>query len=106
MSDIKAVLAGQLLHLRSYLYVPASDERKLTRALESDADAVVADLEDAVSAPEKPRARELAVALLREAGGRDDGPALLVRVNGVDTEWWRDDLAAVAELDLAGIVLP
>ena len=104
MSDIKGVLAAQLLHLRSYLYAPGSDERKLTRALESDADAIVADLEDAVSAPEKPGARDLVVRLIGEAGG--GGPALLVRVNAVDTEWWRDDVAALAGLELAGIVLP
>ncbi len=47
-----------LSNLRSLLFAPGSDERKLTRALESDADAVVADLEDAVTAAEKGPARD------------------------------------------------
>ena len=44
---------------RSFLFAPASDEHKLRKALGSDADVVVADLEDAVAPSEKERAREL-----------------------------------------------
>ena len=53
-----------LSNLRSLLFAPGSDERKLTRALESDADGVVADLEDAVAAAEKDAARSLVVRLM------------------------------------------
>jgi citrate lyase beta subunit len=87
---------------RSFLFAPGSDERKLSRALEAGADAVIADLEDAVLEAEKPRARELVASLLAAPA-----PCLrLVRVNGVGGRWFADDLAAVAELELDGIVLP
>lgn len=89
---------------RSFLFAPASDERKLRRALEAGADAVIADLEDAVVAPEKEAARATV------AGVFDATPtgacARLVRINAVGTEWHAADLAAVARLDLDGIVLP
>jgi citrate lyase beta subunit len=49
--------APALSTVRSLLFAPGNDERKLRRALESDADAVIADLEDAVPAGEKDRAR-------------------------------------------------
>ena len=67
---------------RSFLFAPGSEERKLVRALESGADAVVADLEDAVAPAEKPAARDLATRLMAEAGA---GPVRLVRVNCVGT---------------------
>jgi citrate lyase subunit beta/citryl-CoA lyase len=92
-----------LARLRSLLFAPGSDERKLTRALAGEADAVVADLEDAVAPGEKAAARELVVRVLATAETRC---ARLVRVNGVDTEHWREDLAALAGLELDGIVLP
>jgi citrate lyase subunit beta/citryl-CoA lyase len=87
---------------RSFLFVPGSDERKLGRALEAGADAVIADLEDAVVAAEKPRARALVAEAL--AGG---APCLrLVRVNAVGTAWFGDDLAAVGSLGVDAVVLP
>jgi citrate lyase beta subunit len=87
---------------RSFLFVPGSDEHKLSRALEAGADAVIADLEDAVVAAEKPRARALVTDAL--AGGARS--LRLVRVNAVGTAWFADDLAAVGSLDLDGVVLP
>lgn len=89
--------------LRSLLFAPGSDERKLTRALASEADAVVCDLEDAVAPAEKETARELTARVLRETA---TSCARIVRVNGVDTELWRDDLAAIEGLGLDAIVLP
>ena len=88
---------------RSFLFAPASDERKLAKALDAGADAVIADLEDAVVAAEKERARGVATSLLREP--RAD-VLRLVRVNAVGTPWFADDLAAARELELDGIVLP
>ncbi len=67
--------------MRSVLFTPASDEAKLQRALESGADAVVADLEVAVAPAEKAGARETVV----RSFGASDGGARLVRVNGFDT---------------------
>ena len=88
---------------RSFLFAPGSEERKLVRALESGADAVVADLEDAVAPEEKGAARDLATRLLDDA--RTESLRLL-RVNGVGTEWHDGDLAAVSGRGLDGIVLP
>jgi citrate lyase subunit beta/citryl-CoA lyase len=88
---------------RSFLFAPANDERKLRGALSSGADAVIADLEDAVTPAEKEAARSLAVRVLAEA----DGDALrLVRVNAAGSEWIDDDLAAVGSVGLDGLVLP
>jgi malate synthase len=52
MSDIYGATASSLSHLRSLLFAPGSDERKLVNALGSDADGTVADLEDAVTPAE------------------------------------------------------
>ena len=77
---------------RSVLYIPASRERALEKARELAADAIIFDLEDAVSPEEKVRAR----GLLADVLGRTDygGRARIVRVNGLGTEWMEGDLAA------------
>jgi len=90
-------------NLRSLLFAPGSDERKLRRALESGADAVVADLEDAVAPGEKDAARRLVVSVLAKA---DRSCALAVRINGAGSPYFAEDLAAVRELPLDGLVLP
>jgi citrate lyase subunit beta/citryl-CoA lyase len=87
---------------RSFLFAPGSDERKLRGALEAGADAVIADLEDAVVAHEKARARVLVAELLARPA-----PCLrLVRVNAAGSPWHEHDLAALAGLGLDGVVLP
>jgi citrate lyase subunit beta/citryl-CoA lyase len=88
---------------RSFLFAPGSEERKLRRALESGADAVVADLEDAVAPAEKAAARDLTARLVAEV---ETSAVRLVRVNGVGTEWHDADLAAVAASATDAIVLP
>jgi citrate lyase subunit beta/citryl-CoA lyase len=94
---------SQLPHLRSLLFAPGSDERKLAKALSSGADGVVCDLEDAVAPPDKDAAREVVAAALAETEG---SAARLVRVNGAGTAWHADDVAFAASLDLDGLVLP
>lgn len=88
---------------RSLLFAPGSDERKLTRALASEADVVVADLEDAVAAERKDEARGLTCALLSRATTE---ALRFVRVNAVGTAWFEADLAAVRAAGVDGIVLP
>ena len=90
---------------RSFLFAPGSEERKLVRALESAADAVVADLEDAVAAAEKPVARERTMRRLAETSA-DQGPLRLVRVNGIGTEWHEADVTALGAAALDGVVVP
>ena len=79
---------------RSVLYMPGSNARALEKAHTLPADAVILDLEDAVAPDAKAQARELIVQALKQGGfGRRE---VLVRINGLDTAWWRDDLAVAA----------
>ena len=88
--------------LRSLLFVPGNKPRMHDKAATSGADALILDLEDSVPPAEKAPAR----AMVREALGKIQGPALYVRVNGDGTEWLTDDLSAVACQGLAGVMLP
>lgn len=89
---------------RSMLFVPAHNERMLSRATASAADAIVLDLEDAVPPGEKKSARRLArTAVTRVAR---EGRSVSVRINAAATGLARDDLMAVVRKGLAGIVVP
>lgn len=106
MSDIRDSVnyMTDLLTARSFLFAPGSDDYKLRRALASAADAVIADLEDAVTPATKVAAREIVASVYSEV---TDTPGLrLVRVNAVETSWHRDDLAMIADLGIDGVVLP
>jgi citrate lyase subunit beta / citryl-CoA lyase len=79
---------------RSVLYMPGSNARAMEKARELPADAVILDLEDAVAPDAKAKARELIGKALKDGGfGRRE---VVVRVNGLDTAWWADDLAIAA----------
>ena len=106
MSDIGASdTAADFSHLRSLLFAPGSDERKLRKALESAADGIVADLEDAVAPDEKAAARDVVRRVLGTAVTGTGRPAA-VRVNGVETPYFRDDLVLVSELAPDALVVP
>ena len=89
---------------RSVLYIPGSKPRALEKARTLAVDAIIFDLEDAVAVEEKPAARALLVQTLREAnyGSR----ARIVRINGFDTPWGRDDVAALAGVAVEAILIP
>jgi citrate lyase beta subunit len=89
---------------RSYLFVPASDARRVDKALASAAHAVIVDLEDSVVEAAKDAARRVVAARLRTP--RSGGGAQLVRINGLDTAHARADLAALDGLALDGVVVP
>lgn len=93
-----------MLLLRSLMFVPGNREDMLTKAASVPADAIVIDLEDAVPAPEKDRARALAAAAIRGLAGASR--AVHVRVNALHTGLTRDDLAAVVGPGLAAVHLP
>ena len=78
---------------RSVLYIPGSKERALEKAMGLAADAIIFDLEDAVSPDEKSAARDLVARVLTDwdFGNR----ARIVRINGFDTAWGRDDANAM-----------
>jgi len=86
---------------RSWLFVPADSEKKIARALDCGADAIIFDLEDSVAPSEKPRGRELVKAL-----SPSDRSQLWVRINPLTTEWHKEDLEVLANSAVHGIVLP
>lgn len=88
---------------RSFLFVPADQPRKIERAADGPADAMIIDLEDAVAGPRKEEARKITADFL--AGGHK-GPAPLVRVNALSTGLTEADVRATARLRPAGYVLP
>ena len=88
---------------RSWLFVPADSNRKLMKALDSAADAVIFDLEDSVAPGQKPVAREL-LSLLPDR--REGQPERWVRLNPLGTDEHRDDLDLLEDLDIDGVVLP
>lgn len=87
---------------RSWLFVPADSERKITKALESETDAVIFDLEDSVAPAQKRAAREM----LRQLPARSGGPQWWLRINPIGSEFHRDDLQLIGVADIHGIVLP
>jgi len=87
---------------RSWLFVPADSERKIAKALESEADAIIFDLEDSVAPAMKSVARDVLRSLLRRSGG----PEWWVRINPLGSEFIRDDLELIGLADVHGIVLP
>jgi citrate lyase subunit beta/citryl-CoA lyase len=93
------------MRLRSMLFVPADSERKMSKGLHSGADALILDLEDSVAAPNKALARQMASAFLAEQAPTSPA-ALFVRINPLDSGLALDDLAAVVQPGLAGIMLP
>lgn len=89
---------------RSVLYIPGANVRALDKARGLAVDAIIFDLEDAVTPEEKAAARRILADEL--ARGGYGGRARLVRVNGLDTEWGQDDLAGFASTDIDGLLIP
>jgi len=91
---------------RSWLFVPGDSERKLARSWDSDADAVIVDLEDAVAPENKAAARGIVREFLTAAAGRRDGRLLYVRMNPVDSGLTADDLRETFPGRPDGYVIP
>jgi citrate lyase subunit beta / citryl-CoA lyase len=92
--------------MRSLLFVPADSPKKLEKAMASSADAVIVDLEDSIALDGKARARNSAVAFLKEAMAATSRPIILVRVNGLQTGLIDADLDAIAPAKPDAIMLP
>jgi len=90
--------------MRSLLFVPADSERKLGRAQQSGADAVILDLEDSVVPANRPAARSLARAFLASSGSA--GFRRYVRVNPLASGLVLDDLVSIVPERPAGVLLP
>jgi citrate lyase subunit beta/citryl-CoA lyase len=87
---------------RSWLFVPADSERKVAKALDSEADAIIFDLEDSVAPAQKAAARDI----LKNLTPRSGGPEWWVRINPLGSEYHKDDLELIGIADVRGIVLP
>jgi len=90
--------------LRSVLYMPGSNVRALEKAQTLDADAIIMDLEDSVTAQEKETARQNIVHALARHDYADR--LLAVRVNGLDSEFLSDDISAIAETSIDAVLIP
>lgn len=95
-------MSRSLEHVRSVLFLPASNPRAIGHARESAADLVILDLEDAVKREDKDGARAAAV----DAVATDWPMPVAIRVNGVGTEWHSLDVDAVARSKADYAVLP
>jgi citrate lyase subunit beta/citryl-CoA lyase len=89
---------------RSVLYMPGSNARALEKARELPADCLILDLEDAVAPEAKGQAREAIVKALQRGGFGDR--EVLVRINGLDTRWWVEDLAVIAAAKPDAVLVP
>jgi citrate lyase subunit beta/citryl-CoA lyase len=87
---------------RSWLFVPADSDKKVAKAIDSEADAIIFDLEDSVVPDRKAAARDL----LKGLGPRSGGPRWWVRINPLGSEAHKDDLDLIGVGDIEGIVLP
>jgi citrate lyase subunit beta/citryl-CoA lyase len=89
--------------IRTWLFAPGMDARKCEKALQSAADALILDLEDAVAVSEKPKARLMLNQLVKSVS---TDRQVYVRVNDFMTGMTAEDLRAVCTGGIAGIVLP
>lgn len=95
--------------MRSWLFAPADSEKKLAKLGSTGADVVILDLEDAVAPEAKPRAREMArdwLAARRTKIVEGVQQSRWVRINALDTPYWRDDLVAVMAGAPDGVMIP
>ena len=89
---------------RSVLYIPGSKPRALDKARGLPVDAIIFDLEDAVSAEEKVNARDTLKAALDQGGY--DPRVKIVRINGLDTDWGAEDARAARDMEVDAVLLP
>ena len=85
---------------RSYLFVPGNRPDRFEKACAAGAGAVIIDLEDAVPAAEKSKARTAVEAWV------DPKHPVVLRINGVDTDWFRDDVTCCRMPGVQAIMLP
>lgn len=86
---------------RSYLFVPGNRPERFEKAAASGAGGVILDLEDAVPPEGKLAARDAVCQWLKHYAG-----TAWVRVNSADTEFFENDVRALAGMPLCGVMLP
>lgn len=98
--------APRAILMRSKLFVPGSRPDLFAKALQSGADAISIDLEDAVQEARKDEARVLTAAFLDQQAAVSGSTTLVVRVNGLSTAHFNADIEAVARPGIAAMNLP
>lgn len=89
---------------RSALYVPAHRQQYIEKSRHLNADVIIFDLQESVPPSRKEEARTLLVEQLKD---NDFGYSeKIVRVNKLDSPWGKDDLLAIAELNIDGVLFP
>ncbi len=91
-----------MTHMRSWLFVPADQPKKIAKAFASAADIVVVDLEDSITLDQKIAARQICIEAIQKLADRP----FYIRINCFDAHMLIEDLAVVAALKPAGIILP
>lgn len=89
--------------IRSLLFCPGNNEKMVMKAIGSEADAVVLDLEDAVAIEQKEQARRQLIATLEDI---DLSPRIFIRINDRQTAFFEADLLAVATLKDVSVIIP
>ena len=82
---------------RSELAVPGSSPKMFEKALNSNADYIFLDLEDAVSPNDKIDARKNVITAIKELNWKDKGKTISVRINGLDTHYMYRDVIEIIE---------
>ena len=97
-------MTTQMRPFRSVLYIPGSKDRALDKARGLPVDAIIFDLEDAVSPDAKVEARGTLKAALEQGGYGNRYK--IIRINGLDTEWGAEDIAALRDAPADAILVP
>jgi citrate lyase subunit beta/citryl-CoA lyase len=94
--------------VRSLLFAPGNDPRKLSKAFACGAAVAVADLEDAIAESQKPAARETVAAALAERPAFEEhaGSRRAVRINALDGPFAAEDLAMAAAAGADAVIVP
>lgn len=89
---------------RSMLYMPGANTRALEKGRSIATDAIILDLEDAVSPDAKDEARQNVINATQEGGyGKRE---LLLRTNGLNTPWGYEDIVAAAKAKVHAVLIP
>lgn len=91
------------LRMRSWLFAPGDSEKKMGKAIASEADIALLDLEDSVTPDNKPAAR---AAVAQAIGEAEDRSRVWVRINPLSSGWTEADLDAVIPAGPGGVFLP
>ena len=91
---------------RSLLFVPGNSQKFIEKSKTLDADIICLDLEDSVPPNQKPLAREMIRGALSERKSYHSSSALYVRINSVDSGFAVEDLSALVQQGIEGIIVP